>query len=137
MIQRFGRETWSVVLPASWQGSHDRECASISATPEVGALQVSAAFKESEVTDEDLLEFAEEHTAAGRQPRPTRLGEFSGFEFAFEAESYWWRQWFLRSHEQMLYVTYICDSAARGAEDQAVDGILSTLSSSPGAPEPQ
>ncbi len=54
MNARFGRETWSLRPPEGWRAWHDAECATLVANDEIGALQISAAFKDSEVGDDDL-----------------------------------------------------------------------------------
>jgi hypothetical protein len=128
MEQLFGRGTWSLLLPDGWQGWHDPECATIVANPEIGALQVSAAFKDSEVSEADLREFAAEHLDAGATPSLVQCGDFVGFTIAFGTEDAFWREWYLRNGGQALFVTYNCSPGDRGVEDAAVDKILATLS---------
>ena len=90
-------------------------------------MQVSAAFKDSEVLEADLRDFAAQHLEAGASARPTQAGDFSGFEIAFRDGEFFQRQWYLRSGMQMLFVTYTCDVATRGVEDRVVDEILASL----------
>jgi hypothetical protein len=126
-MARFGRDTWALVVPDGWRAWHDEECATFVASPEVGGLQISAAFKDSEVVDSDLRGFAAEHLDAGAKPRPTQAGEFVGFENAFSNDDRFWRQWYLRNGCQMLFVTYNCDSKSRGVEDGPIGATLATL----------
>lgn len=100
MAARFGRETWSLVVPEGWRAWHDDECATLVGPGEIGALQISVACKGSEVVDTDLREFAAEHLRAGVKPRPTEAGDFVGFEIAFSDEERLWRQWYLRRARQ-------------------------------------
>ncbi|MHB0914766.1 MAG: hypothetical protein ACYC5A_04925 [Thermoleophilia bacterium] len=127
MNNRFGLETWSLRLPDGWRAWHDAECATLVANDEIGALQISAAFKDSEVVDADLSDFAAQHLEAGAKPRPTEAGDFVGFEISFSDDEQFWRQWYLRNGRQMLFVTYNCGLDARGAEDGPVSAALASL----------
>lgn len=130
MNARFGRETWSLVVPPNWRAWHDTECATLVADEEIGALQISAAFKDTDVTDDDLREFASDHLEAGAKSRPVSVGEFVGFEICCGDDDTFWRQWYLRNGQQMLFVTYNCALESRGIEDTAVASALNSLSAS-------
>lgn len=126
---RFGQETWSIQPPADWSAWHDAECVTMAADPEVGALQISAAFKESNVSHEDLLDLASDHINAGARPIEIAAGTFEGITFCYgDGESHW-QQWFLRDGCQALFVTYNCPGDSRGVEDEVVNKALKTLSS--------
>jgi hypothetical protein len=126
-VSRFGRDSWSLVVPDGWRASHDEECATLLAPREVGVLQISAAFKDSVVLDSDLRDFAVEHLDAGAKPRPTDAGDFVGFEIAFCDDERYWRHWYLRSGAQMLFVTYNCGLECRGVDDGPIGAALSSL----------
>jgi hypothetical protein len=126
-MARFGRETWSLVVPDGWRASHDQECATLVGPREEGVLQISVAFKDSEVVDADLRDFAVEHLEAGAKPQPTEAGEFVGFEISFGDDERFWRQWYLRNGRQVLFVTYTCVLELRGVEDGPIDSALSSL----------
>ena len=130
MNARFGRETWSLRVPEGWRASHDEACATLVADNEIGALQISAAFKDTDVLDTDLREFAAEHLEAGANAKPSGAGAFVGFEIAFSEEDRFWRHWYLRNGRQMLVVTYNCSLESRGAEDTVVRDILASLAAS-------
>ena len=127
MKHRFGTATWSVEIPDSWNAHHDEDCATITDDSDVGALQISAAFKDSDVTDDDLRSFASDHTDAGAVPAPATCGDFVGIEIAFSDGQFFCRQWFLRSRQQALFVTHTCAESHRGSRDHAIDQALSTL----------
>jgi len=127
MVNRFGRETWALIVPDGWRAWHDKECATVVADDHIGALQISAAFKESDVVDADLREFAAEHLQAGAKAQRIEAGDFVGFEIAFSDEGRFWRLWYLRSGRQMLFVTYNCGWQSRGIEDAALRHILASL----------
>ncbi len=124
---RFGRDTWSLILPDAWRAWHDDECSTLVDDQEIGALQISAAFKDCEVLERDLADFALEHLDAGAEAHPTQVGDFVGFEIAFSDETGFWRQWYLRHGRQMLFVTYNCSLESRGSLDDEVQGALATL----------
>ena len=127
MVARFGRETWSLVVPDGWRAWHDDECATLVGGGEIGVLQISAAFKDAEVSDTDLRGFAAEHLEAGAKPRLIKAGDFVGFEIAFSDQERFWRQWYLRNGRQMLFVTYNCGLESRGVEDGPVGATLASL----------
>lgn len=126
---RFGRETWSIEPPPGWSAWHDAECATLAAEPEVGSLQISAAFKESDVSHEDLLDFASDHIDAGARPAMATAGTFEGITFCYGDDESHWQHWYFRDGRQMLFVTYNCPTDRRGAEDEVVSEALKTLSS--------
>lgn len=127
MAARFGTDTWTLLVPSGWRAWHDEECATLVGPGDLGALQVSAAVKDSEVLEQDLREFASEHLAAGAHAAATEAGDYSGIEIAFSDGDTYWRQWFLRRGRQALFVTYNCALDSRGAEDDAVRQALASL----------
>ena len=127
MASRFGRDTWTLQVPSGWRAWHDEECATLVGPSDLGALQVSAAFKDSEVLDQDLRDFASDHLAAGAHPEAAEAGDYVGFQIAFSDGERYWRQWFLRRGTQALFVTYNCAVDQRGAEDDALREALASL----------
>jgi hypothetical protein len=127
-MKKFESNWWSVEIPEAWNAERDDVCATITANPEVGALQISAARNdEGLATDEDLLEFAEEHVKAGAKLREVTLGKLSGFFIHYSDEEFYSREWWLRSGNTVLLVTYTTELEQRGQEDSVVDQILTTL----------
>lgn len=127
MASRFGTDTWALQVPSGWRARHGEECSTLVGPGDLGALQVSAAFKESHVLDQDLLDFASEHLAAGAHAEAAEAGDYAGFEIAFSDGERFWRQWFLRRGRQALFVTYNCAVDQRGVEDDAVRQALASL----------
>lgn len=127
MASRFGTDKWTLQVPSGWRAWHDEECATLVGPADLGALQVSAAFKGALVLDEDLRDFASEHLAAGAHAEAAEAGDYAGFEIAFSDGKRYWRQWFLRGGRQALFVTYNCAVDHRGAEDDDVRLILASL----------
>jgi len=127
MTSRFGTDTWTLQVPSGWRAWHDDECSTLVGPDDIGALQVSAARKDSDVLDQDLCEFASEQLAAGAHAEPAEAGDYAGFEIAFSNGDRYWRQWFLCRGRQALFVTYNCALDDRGAEDDAVRQALASL----------
>lgn len=127
MTRRFGTTNWSVEIPDGWSARHEEDCATIADESDVGALQISAAFKDGDVTDDDLRDFAADHLDAGAVAAPAPCGNFVGFQIAFGDGEFVCRQWFLRSRQQALFVTHTCAESDRGSLDDAIDKVLSTL----------
>ena len=125
MTKRFGRNTWSIVVPDGWHASHGDECSTLENS--TGALQLSAYFKSSEVSEADLREFASEHLEAGAIPSAARCGDFIGFEFAYADDECFCRQWHLRHGTQLLFVTYTCALGHERDHDAALDRALGSL----------
>lgn len=125
--RRFATESWSLLVPEGWSAQHDADGVSLFGEPGCGALQVSAAFKNDAVTDAELLDFAKERSKDSA-PTPTSVGELTGFELSRVEDGTYWREWYLRSGNIALFVTYNCDSEDRGREDEAIGEILDSLS---------
>ena len=118
---------WSLALISPWLAGDDGDCVSIAHPDGLGALQISAARKNTMVTDDDLAEFAADHLDAGAKAIPITLGDFSGLAIPYGVDGTHWRQWFLRHGPVALLVTYNCAEADRGIEDADVDRMLASL----------
>jgi hypothetical protein len=123
----FASAYWTVSLPDGWTGHNDPECATFVSKGGPGALQISAAKKNDEVTNEDLCDFAREHLDAGAKTKEVTTGDFTGFTFHYGDGERYWRQWFVRHREVAAFITYNCPLSARGEEDAAVNIIISSL----------
>jgi hypothetical protein len=119
---------WSVQLPSGWKGVEEGNCATISKQPRLGVLQVSAARKpEGFVSDEDLQDFAEGHLAPGRSFVEVGFKSFVGFSIEYEKDCFFWKEWWLRSGNLMIYATYKVEEGKESIEKADMDYILSTL----------
>lgn len=123
----FRQPTWEVDLPDEWVAVCDDGPAAICHPDGVGALQVSSFSKGSLVTDDDLLDFAREYSAADAQIYDLTCGDFQGIALTFVIDETYWRHWYLRCGQQMLFVTYNCSVGNRGIEDEEIELILTTL----------
>ena len=122
-----GGTNWSLRAGEGWIRRRDGDGITLVATPEIGALQISASTGSTDVTDADLRELAGGHLKAGAKPRDVVLGDFAGFAIAFGVDTSFCRQWYVRWRRQMLFVTYTCGESQQGLEDAAVHAMLATL----------
>jgi hypothetical protein len=136
MSQIFHDVLWEIELPTGWSSEQDEDCSSFFAEDGVGALQISDFLKSEAVTDEDLQELAEEHNlrdlsqeSQEREVRSSRVqfNTLTGFHIDFCTDGEYWRQWWLRCGQIMIFATYNCTIDKRGVEDEQIDKILSTL----------
>lgn len=126
-MAEFSGASWTVVLPLAWQGTHEEECDSIFNEDGVGVLQLSAYKKPSQVSEQDLEDFATEHIEAGAKTKFVEYGEFSGLTLSFCIDNEYWRYWYLRVGSLALLVTYNCDAEDQNVEVQQVNAILGSL----------
>jgi hypothetical protein len=118
---------WSVELPQDWQGHSEGACVTFQAKPPCGALQISAARRNGEiVTDQDLREFAKDRQDPTAQPNRVIFGAFSGLSASCLKGGMFWVEWWLRSEELMMYVTY---NVAQGNESKEFNVVQSILAS--------
>ena len=118
---------WSVVLPPGWTASRENECTTFRATPPLGALQISSARKDLQpVDDNDLKEFAREHSNSAATLCDVKYGSFVGFSAERSQAGLYWKEWWLRSGRLMLYVTYNVAVPYKDSEMSLVEGILRT-----------
>jgi hypothetical protein len=119
---------WSADLPSGWRGVEEAKCATISRQPPLGVLQISSARKpEGLVTDQDLQSFAEEHIVAGKSLVQIEYKSFSGFSADYTKGHLFWKEWWLRSGNIMIYATYNVERSKEDIEKNDLDYILSSL----------
>ena len=127
-MKTFKTSWWSVQVPEEWEIEEDDVCTTITATPHIGALQISSARNDNgPATDEDLLDFAEEHVKAGAKLREAHVGNLSGFYIHYSDDEFYSREWWLRRGNTVVFVTYTTELSLRGQEDVVIDQILTTL----------
>lgn len=128
MSKRIGGPGWSIVPPEGWAVEETDDCLLVVPPSGSGALQFSSHGKDGgSITDKDLLELAEDHLANGAPRRSVQLGDFVGFEIAYDAEELTRREWYLRKRSTFLFATWECGVEASGREDERVEAALVTL----------
>ena len=129
MRQEYKSAWWSVELPDNWEAEQGEDCATFTSQRGVGALQISAYRRDAEiVTDEDLLDFAEDELVEGANLNSVSFGEFVGLETSYFADESFLRKLWLRSGSLLLFVTYTCAAEERTVEAEGVSQILNSLS---------
>ena len=118
---------WKAKVPADWDTTEDDVCLTFKSQGSSGAIQVSAAVKEAApVTDADLKEFAGKRI--GNRPAKTvKTAKFVGIHAEYCDNYKFWREWWLRSDNLMLYVTYNIEKKLKDVERAAIDEFISGL----------
>jgi hypothetical protein len=120
---------WSVKLPAGWTASSEKECVTFRATSPLGALQISSARKNAgPVQDDELIEFAKERQVSRPQLSSVTYQCFSGFMAERKIDGLAWKEWWLRSGDTMLYVSYTVVPPFTDSEMADVEAILRSAS---------
>lgn len=127
-MKTFQYPLWSINLPDDWEEDHDDEGVTLFNPEGSGALEISTLEQDDEVDDGFLEYMAAEHLDAGAEPEAVECGDFVGLELSYADAEHYWREWYLRAGNLMLYVTYHCPLVYEGREDDEVDAILETLS---------
>ncbi|MFT6753694.1 MAG: hypothetical protein ACJA2O_003890 [Candidatus Azotimanducaceae bacterium] len=122
---RYSHDSWSIDLPNDWQMEETDDVVSIFHAGGVGTFDVSCFFtEEGDVTIEDIIEFAE--VAVYER---TNLSYLNGIQAkdieAHESVFQWW----LAAANQLIYATYVCDTADEPSEQLERDQLISSLRS--------
>jgi hypothetical protein len=119
---------WSINLPPGWTGIEEKECVTFRGSPSLGILQVSSARKDKgPVTDQDLREFAQSTAASNIQLHRVSYSRFSGFYAQYQKGSLFWKEWWLRSGQLMLYATYNMLQDKKELEEPIIEKIICSL----------
>jgi hypothetical protein len=125
---RYEGSWWSIEVPEGWDIDQDEYCTSFVSPSGTGALQISAARKQSGViSDDDLLAQAQKRTEAGASLSPVATAHASGFTAAHARENSEWQEWWLRSDDTLLYVTWIRAAGDDAGEDAVAREMIETL----------
>ncbi len=123
----FEGQSWSIELQDGWVGEHEEDCSTIYHPDGVGALQISAYTKDSEVTDEDLRDHAQDHIQAGAKLAASQFGEFKGYTLAFGVDDEFWQHWYVRAGCTLLFLTYNCAQEDRQRENDVVKTMVASM----------
>jgi len=126
-MKTYQSDNWTVNLPDAWDEEHDEDGVTLFNPHGNGSLEIST-LEQEDVVDDGFLEYmAIEHLEAGAEPEEIECGDFEGLVFDYADETHYWREWYLRADNLMLYITYHCPLDVEGGEDDEVDAILETL----------
>lgn len=127
-MKKFNTNWWSCEIPSEWSAEVDDICTTFTANPPIGSLQISSAKKENgHVTDNDLLEFAEENLALCSTPITIKLNDIDGFNFSYTKEGFIFREWWLRRKSVLVYVTYTCEIKQKNQDITEIEQIIKSL----------
>lgn len=126
-MNEFNAEYWKVRLPDGWLGEQEAECDSIYNPDGPGVLQISALIQDQPITPADLQEFAREHVESGARLNTLEAGDFTGISVDYDVDDVYWREWYLKSGNLFLFMTYHCALTEEGKEDDTIDSILESL----------
>jgi hypothetical protein len=117
---------WALDLPEEWEAEQDEETIVISDEDGVGVIEITM-LESEEGGDSDLRALATQLLERPVTLEPAQLGDFSGFYYHYHDEGDAVREWLLRKNEQILLISYSCDTDNEGLDDESVDDILGTL----------
>jgi hypothetical protein len=131
MNSQFESAWWRTSVPEGWKANEDNVCVTFTSRRLPGALQVSAAIKEAApVTDADLREFAHERIA-NKQVKAVETTYFDGIHIEFVDNDRFWREWWLKSGNLLLYVTYNVEKELRDLTRSDIDAFIGCLEPRP------
>lgn len=126
-MNTFEGQSWSIELQSGWVGEHDEDCSTIYHPDGVGALQISAYTKDSEVTNEDLKEQAQDHVEAGAKLAESESGDFQGYTLAYGVDGEFWQHWYVCAGCTLLFITYNSDPEDREKEIDIVKKMVASM----------
>ncbi|WP_170326089.1 hypothetical protein [Ruegeria arenilitoris] len=92
-----------------------------------GSITLSVYYKDSPVTEEDLIEFLQDFAGQKIGHDQVSNGSVKGVCAAYTSDHSFWRVWFFRSGNSMLVASYNCSEEQRGVDDELIDELFSTL----------
>ena len=127
-MKSFSQEHWTITLPDDWIAENEVDYISLYHPDGVGDLLISTFQHEDTVTDDDLEEFAADHINCDVESEDIECGDFAGFSFCYDVENEYLCEWYLKSDNIMLFITYSCAlKDEENSEEDIVDTILDSL----------
>jgi hypothetical protein len=126
-VTEFKPKWWSVEIPKDWIVSEEADPVTISDPSNQVAVQISAARKDSQVTDADLLEFASERLGPNVKPKQIKTSYFAGLFGQHTDPNFISREWWLRSGDLMLYVTFTRPIGIRSYDENVLEKLIDSL----------
>lgn len=120
-------QLWEVSLPDHWEVEADEDSTSLYDPDGPGTLQISAMRQQDTITEDDLRAMAADHLEAGAEPEDVELGDFDGFVLRYDTEGEYWSEWYLKTEDCMLFITYACALEDEGEEEDVIEAVLDTL----------
>ncbi len=126
-MKKYVSEHWQLDLPDSWETEMVDDSDAFYDPQSNGTLLFSTVQEVQAITDEYLAELAEEHIEAGAEFYDVEFGPFSGVTCCYEVDNEYGCEWYLKSGNVMLFITYNCPLDEEGIEDDVIEIILETL----------
>jgi len=114
---------WGIELPEGWAVRDDPECATFTSADLKGVLQLSAYRKHSDISEGELLDFADAEPA----PKSVEVGLFTGWCNTHDSEGLRWKKWWLAKDRTLVFATYNGPMGDAEAEIRAAEELLKTL----------
>jgi len=126
-MQKYSSQYWSVNLPTLWDAEVDEGCDVLYDKEGVGELIFTTIYQENGVSDDQLEELASEHLDSNAIIEDIHFDEFSGFVVSFTKDSEYWNEWYLRSDNILLFISYNCNVKDEETDEDVVESILDSL----------
>jgi len=127
-MNKYVSTNWSLNLAEGWVSEFDDDCHTFYHPEGVGALQISAYTIETPVTDEDLIENTGLDEDGIAHLGKNDWGQFHGYQLIYGVDNTFWRKWWLRNGNVLLFVTYNCDAQDTDIESTTINNIMASLS---------
>ncbi len=126
-MKTFNTTDWSTRIPDDWTTETDPDCTALFHPDGAGILEISASLQEEAVSFDDLEAIAAEHLDAGADASEVIAGDFEGLGLSYLHEGELWKEWYLKSGNLLVFVTYHCLEEDEEKEEGFVDVILGGL----------
>ena len=119
---------WNITLPDDWLIEEETDYTALYHPDGVGDLLISSFEHDQPVTDDDLEEFAADHLESDVDSEDVEYGDFRGFSFCYSIENEYVCEWYLKSENLMLFITYSCPAEnEENTEEDIIETILNSL----------
>jgi len=118
---------WLLNIPSLWDAEFSDDTDVIYDNAGIGEIVISTVYQENGISDGQLEEMASEHVDTDSMLDDVVLGDFSGIAVSFEEGGEYWCEWYLRSENILLFVSYNCAVKDFEVDEDVVESILESL----------
>ena len=120
---------WGLRVAPGWSSEIDEGCVCLTKADGAGVLLIShAAKRRTTVTLEELQQLAAAELPPSADSGTCCMGDFEGLHATYVADDARWHRFYLSFGSLLLLVTYTVELEQDGVEDEAVIGMLRSLS---------
>ena len=127
IMATFTSQSWQIDLADGWETEQSKHCITICHPDGVGALQISSFQKRGSISRDDLLEATNLDENTQQHLGEKQWGEFQGFQLVYAVDDTFWRKWWLRENNILIFVTYNCAHQDKDVEITAVNQMVCSL----------